>query len=126
MTATTSPRRNGIRQDGQWVFTLNQLAVAAVVVVVIIMLSIAALMAGTAQRATPLGSAPGDVTSADALGEDYTNSTATKQVLAGFGLFSLWIIGGAVSIARSRGSKEFRFGTPDSASPTDPEIRLDH
>ncbi len=112
MTTPTPARPRGIRQNGQWVFSLNQLAVAAVIVAIAILLTIAALMAGTAQRAAPLGSAPGDTTAAQEHAETYTNSSASKQALAGFGLFSLWIIGGAVAIARSRGSREFRFGTP--------------
>ncbi|MEZ5378691.1 MAG: hypothetical protein R2733_19475 [Acidimicrobiales bacterium] len=118
MMTTTEQRSHGIRQNGQWVLTLNQLTVAAVVVVVAILLLVAALMAGPAQTAAPLGSAPGDTTSAHELGEKYSNSTATKQVLAGFGLFSFWVIAGAFSIARSRGSKEFRFGTPRETIPS--------
>lgn len=118
MTAPAQARQRGIRQNGQWVFSLNQLAVAAVVVAIAIMLTIAALMAGTAQRAAPLGSAPGDTTAAEEHAETYTNSNAGLQALAGFGLFSLWIIGGAVAIARSRGSREFRLGTPDQPAMT--------
>ncbi len=115
---TDQQSERGIRRNGQWVVSLNQLAVAAVVVVLAILLTIAALMANAAQTAAPLGSAPGDTSSAEALHEQYSDTTATKQVLAGFGLFSLWIIGGAVSIARSRGSKEFRFGTPTVPTPS--------
>ena len=113
MSTTAVRPSRGLRQNGQWVITLNQLALAAVVVVVAALLTIAALMADSAQSAAPLGSAPGEASSAQELGEVYTDRTATKQVLAGFGLFSLWIIGGAFSIAKGRGSKEFRFGTPD-------------
>ena len=117
-TTTSQPRQgkhqSGFRQNGQWVISLNQLAVVAVIVFVAVMLTIAALMAGSAQTATPLGAAPGDTTSAQALGENYDSSSAIEQVLAGFGLLGAWVIVGAFSLARSRGSKEFRFGQPNS------------
>ncbi len=113
MTDSAQVRERGIRQNGQWVFSLNQLAVVAVIVVIAILLTIAALMAGPAQQAAPLGSAPNDTTAAQEHAETYTNSNASKQALAGFSLFSLWLIAGSVSIARSRDAREFRFGTPD-------------
>lgn len=92
------------------VLSLNQLTMIAVVTIIGVLLLIAVLMAPTAETARPLGSAPHETTSAQERLEINNDSSARMQVLAGFGLFSLWIVGGAYSIARARGSNEIRFG----------------
>lgn len=99
-----------MRRRGTVVLSLNQLTMIAVLAVVGTLLLIAVLMAPTAETARPLGSAPHETTSAQERLAINNESSARTQVLAGFGLFSLWVIAGSYSIARSRGSREFRFG----------------
>jgi hypothetical protein len=109
-----------MRQNSRWVITVNQIAVTVVVFVVVAFLTIAAVTARNV-RTSPSAGVTGESLDRASIAARNESRAALVQVIAGFGLLSLWIISGAVMIGKARGDHILVLGR-SSVAPADDTV----